>query len=87
MTSLVKKLTIKKKVWKQVARQSVVSLLSVLMTFGQSGLLVLTALTPTAATAATGPNVVINEIMPNPTSGNEWVELYNAGDAAQDLTG
>jgi hypothetical protein len=87
MNSLAKKFTIKKKVWKQVVQKSVVSFLSVLMAFGQSGLLVLTALTPTAVTAATGPNVVINEVMPNPSSGNEWVELYNAGDAPQDLTG
>lgn len=87
MNSLAKKLTIKKNVWKQVARKSVVSILSVLMTFGQSGLLVLTTLNPTAVTAATGPNVLINEIMPNSISGSEWVELFNAGDEIQDLTG
>jgi DNA/RNA endonuclease G (NUC1) len=41
--------------------------------------------------AATGPVVVINEIMPNPAavldSEGEWFEVHNAGDAPVDLQG
>ena len=32
-------------------------------------------------------NVVINEVMPNPTSGTEWIELYNKTSREIDLTG
>lgn len=31
--------------------------------------------------------VVINEFFPNPETGNEWIELYNAGSALVDLSG
>ncbi len=31
-------------------------------------------------------SVVINEIMPHPASGNDWVELYNPGTTTVDLT-
>lgn len=31
--------------------------------------------------------VVINELMVHPETGNDWVELYNAGDAAADISG
>jgi phosphatidylserine/phosphatidylglycerophosphate/cardiolipin synthase-like enzyme len=40
---------------------------------------------------ATGPDVVINEIMANPNAvlddAGEWVELFNAGDGSADLEG
>jgi len=32
-------------------------------------------------------NVAINEIMYDPTSGNEWIELFNSGDSTVNLTG
>lgn len=32
-------------------------------------------------------NVAINEIMYNPVSGNEWIELFNSGDSTVNLTG
>jgi Lamin Tail Domain len=35
----------------------------------------------------TAGGVLINELMPNPASGGEWVELYNAGAAEVDLSG
>ena len=31
--------------------------------------------------------IVINEIMPAPASGNEWVELYNPGTTPIDISG
>lgn len=34
-----------------------------------------------------GPVVVINEVVPDPASGTDWIELYNAGDQPADLTG
>ncbi|MDD3492501.1 MAG: lamin tail domain-containing protein [Candidatus Thermoplasmatota archaeon] len=35
----------------------------------------------------TTPMISINEIMYNPVSGDEWVELYNGGETAVNLTG
>lgn len=44
---------------------------------------------PTSTTTETPPDnwsaIKINEIMPNPDDGNEWVELYNAGTVDIDL--
>jgi hypothetical protein len=41
--------------------------------------------------AGRGPDVIINELLPNPRrtydSRGEWIELYNRGDAAADLEG
>ena len=39
------------------------------------------------AAGASSANVAINEIMYNPASGNEWVELFNSGDSTVNLTG
>ncbi|MDE3095752.1 MAG: lamin tail domain-containing protein [Chloroflexota bacterium] len=43
------------------------------------------------ARSVTGARVVINEVLydpdASPDAAGEWVELYNAGDAAQDVTG
>lgn len=36
---------------------------------------------------ASSANVAINEIMYNPVSGNEWIELFNSGDSTVNLTG
>jgi len=36
---------------------------------------------------ASSANVAINEIMYNPVSGNEWIELFNSGDTTVNLTG
>jgi len=48
-------------------------------------------ITVTSVNKATGTestaNVMINEIMYNPASGNEWIELFNAGDTDINLTG
>lgn len=33
------------------------------------------------------PNLYINEFLPNPTTGTEWIELYNASTSSIDLTG
>jgi hypothetical protein len=30
---------------------------------------------------------VINEVVPDPEAGTDWIELYNAGDQTADLTG
>jgi hypothetical protein len=48
--------------------------------------------TPTTTTTTTDqtdlwPFIKLNEIFPNPTSGNEWVELYNTTSTAITLTG
>lgn len=42
---------------------------------------------PTAHAAANPGDVIINEFMAQPSSGNEWVELLNTTDSAIDLTG
>ena len=48
-------------------------------------------ITVTSVNNATGTestaDVFINEIMYNPDSGNEWIELFNAGDSEVNLTG
>lgn len=36
---------------------------------------------------AGSPSIVINEIIPNPSSGNEWVELYNKSMSSINLSG
>ncbi|NIA11783.1 MAG: hypothetical protein GWP10_19180, partial [Nitrospiraceae bacterium] len=36
---------------------------------------------------ASASNVAINEIMYDPVSGNEWIELFNSGDSTVNLTG
>ena len=43
----------------------------------------------TSSTGGTviGAKVVINEVAPDPESGTDWFELYNAGDQTADLTG
>ncbi len=38
------------------------------------------------AYATTASNVVINEVMANPSSGHEWVELYNPTSSAVDMS-
>jgi hypothetical protein len=46
--------------------------------------------TPTAEGAARPPavgEILINEFLPNPSSGNEWVELYNVTSDPLELTG
>ena len=45
---------------------------------------------PNVATASASANLVITEVLPNPTGEDplgEWIEIYNAGDAAADLSG
>ena len=48
-------------------------------------------ITVTSVNKATGTepiaDIFINEIMYNPASGNEWIELFNAGDTEVNLTG
>lgn len=47
----------------------------------------------TAGTWDTGPNIILNEAMVNPSDeggsnpGGEWIELYNAGASAVDVNG
>src|SRR5579884_315417 len=36
---------------------------------------------------AASPSVVINEVMPHPSTGSDWVEIYNPGGTGVDLTG
>lgn len=42
---------------------------------------------PSSTPTPTINHIVINEFMPNPASGNEWVEIYNPTDSPVDLTG
>lgn len=44
-----------------------------------------TTTTSTAKTTADYSVLKINEVMPNPANGNEWVELYNSGDVEINL--
>jgi len=44
-------------------------------------------LNATHAKANSTPQVVINEFVPNPASGNEWIELYNGDGSAVNLDG
>jgi uncharacterized protein YdeI (BOF family) len=37
--------------------------------------------------AADWSKVIINEVVPNPTTGNEWVELYNNNSSSIDISG
>ncbi len=39
------------------------------------------------AESSSSPTVLINEFMPNPSSGSEWVELFNPGASIVDLSG
>ncbi|HEX9440501.1 MAG TPA: lamin tail domain-containing protein, partial [Roseiflexaceae bacterium] len=45
--------------------------------------------TPTMAPTATPypTGIILNEFLANPTSGQEWIELYNSGGADADLSG
>lgn len=47
----------------------------------------ITPLLPTAHAATITNHVVINEIFPSPSSGSEWIELYNPTSSTVDLTG
>lgn len=52
--------------------------------------LLLAALLPTGATAASPPAVVINEVLydaPSTDTGKEWIELYNAGSDPAEVAG
>ncbi|MFQ3634040.1 lamin tail domain-containing protein, partial [Roseiflexus sp.] len=48
-------------------------------------LIVIMAIAPTCAAAA--PTAIINEFMPAPASGPEWVEIVNSSDAPLDVGG
>ncbi len=50
-------------------------------------LLLLLTFVPPAQPVLTPGSVLINEVMPNPASGTEWVELYNPGSNEIDLSG
>jgi len=47
----------------------------------------ITTTTTTTTTIPIGAVVVINEFVSDPSSGEEWIELYNKGDTDANLTG
>jgi len=58
---------------------------AVLSTAMVAGMFNMSFIAPNTAYAAS--NIVVNEVMYNPTTGGEWVELYNPTSAAIDVSG